>query len=176
MAVYQIGDLSTIPQAPADADVLAIEVGGVTYKVSKSVLASAILAQLGGDPVTVAHGGTGATNAEDARENLGVPSNQEMEDAIQQSTANIKIINHGTVNLGQVAPKTRGAVTVTFATPFTDTNYSVVATFAAGSQGFAYTIPQIQSKTKTTVSIGVWNNDANTTATVSALDWVAVGT
>lgn len=87
MAVYQIGDLSTIPQAPADADVLAIEVNGVTYKVSKSVLAAAILAQLGGDPVTVAHGGTGATTAAAARTNLSVPSTSEMEDAIQQSTA-----------------------------------------------------------------------------------------
>lgn len=83
----QINQLPTIPQAPANADVFAIEVGGVTYKVSKSVLASAILAQLGGDPVTVAHGGTGATTAAAARTNLSVPSTSEMEDAIQQSTA-----------------------------------------------------------------------------------------
>lgn len=45
----QINQLPIIPQAPADADVLAIEVNGVTYKVSKSVLTSAILASLSTD-------------------------------------------------------------------------------------------------------------------------------
>ena len=39
----QINQLPTIPQAPANADVFAIEVGGVTYKIPKSTLASAIL-------------------------------------------------------------------------------------------------------------------------------------
>jgi len=121
MAVYQIGDLSTIPQAPADADVLAIEAGGVTYKVSKSVLASAILAQLGGDPVTVAHGGTGAATAEGARTNLGVPSTSEMEDAIQQSTAgailaldiaydNISVPASGSTNVSYTVPMRDGYV------------------------------------------------------------------
>ena len=38
----QISDYSYIPQAPANADVLAIEANGITYKVSKSVLASSI--------------------------------------------------------------------------------------------------------------------------------------
>lgn len=38
----QINQLPTIPQAPANADVLAIEVNGVTYKVSKQELAEAI--------------------------------------------------------------------------------------------------------------------------------------
>ena len=47
----QINQLPVIPQAPSDADVLAIEVNGVTYKVSKSVLTSAILASLSTDSV-----------------------------------------------------------------------------------------------------------------------------
>lgn len=46
----QINQLPTIPQAPANADVLAIEVGGVTYKVSKSALASAILGTIDSAP------------------------------------------------------------------------------------------------------------------------------
>lgn len=109
MAVYQIGDLSTIPQAPADADVLAIEVNGVTYKVSKSVLAAAILAQLGGDPVTVAHGGTGATTAAAARTNLSVPSTSEMEDAIQQSTAR-EIVTGSNIQSSVSIPNGEGTV------------------------------------------------------------------
>ena len=42
----QISQLTNIPQAPANADVLAIEVNGVTYKVSKQTLASAIAANI----------------------------------------------------------------------------------------------------------------------------------
>jgi hypothetical protein len=44
MPIFQINQLPTIPQAPADADVLAIEVNGITYKVSKQALADAIAA------------------------------------------------------------------------------------------------------------------------------------
>jgi len=46
MSIYQINQLPTIPQAPADADVLAIEVNGITYKVSKQALAAAIAANI----------------------------------------------------------------------------------------------------------------------------------
>lgn len=46
----QINQLPTIPQAPANADVLAIEVGGVTYKIPKSTLASAILGTIDSAP------------------------------------------------------------------------------------------------------------------------------
>lgn len=42
----QINQLPTIPQAPANADVLAIEVNGITYKVSKQALAAAIAANI----------------------------------------------------------------------------------------------------------------------------------
>lgn len=42
----QINQLPTIPQAPADSDVLAIEVNGITYKVSKQALAAAIAANI----------------------------------------------------------------------------------------------------------------------------------
>lgn len=42
----QIHQYPAIPQAPADADVLAIEVNGITYKVSKAVLAAAIAANI----------------------------------------------------------------------------------------------------------------------------------
>ena len=46
MPIFQINQLPTIPQAPADADVLAIEVNGITYKVSKQALAAAIAANI----------------------------------------------------------------------------------------------------------------------------------
>ena len=83
----QIHEYPSIPQAPADADVLAIEVNGITYKVSKAVLAAAIIDKLGGDPVTVAHGGTGASTAANARTNLSVYSKAETDAAIAQATA-----------------------------------------------------------------------------------------
>lgn len=69
----QINQLPTIPQAPADADVMAIEVNGVTYKVNKQALASAILGQIGASDnvVDVDHGGTGATTAPAALTNIG---------------------------------------------------------------------------------------------------------
>lgn len=74
----QINELPTIPQAPVNADVMAIEVNGITYKVSKQTLASAILGQIGASDnvVDVSHGGTGATTASAARTALGVtPAN-----------------------------------------------------------------------------------------------------
>lgn len=71
----QINELPTIPQAPADADVMAIEVNGITFKVSQSALAAAIISKIG-DPVGITHGGTGAANAATARTNLGItPAN-----------------------------------------------------------------------------------------------------
>lgn len=88
----QIHQYPAIPNAPADADVLAIEVNGITYKVSKAVLADAIIAKLGGDPVTIAHGGTGSSTAANARTNLSVYSKSETDSAIVQSTAGSKTI------------------------------------------------------------------------------------
>ena len=58
----------------SDSDVLAMEISGVTYKVTGATLKAAVLAKLGGDPVTVAHGGTGATDAGTAKVNLGLQS------------------------------------------------------------------------------------------------------
>lgn len=61
----------------ADSDVLAIEVNNVTYKVTGETLKNAVLAKLGAsptDPVTVAHGGTGATDVGGAKVNLGLQS------------------------------------------------------------------------------------------------------
>ena len=44
---------------PASGDEIPIERGTTTYKIDYDALAEAIIAKLGGDPVTVVHGGTG---------------------------------------------------------------------------------------------------------------------
>lgn len=72
MAKKQIHELSALPSAPATGNVLAIDTGTVTYKIDYNALANAIISKLGGDPVTVGHGGTGAITAADARTNLGI--------------------------------------------------------------------------------------------------------
>lgn len=63
-----------ISQLPASSsfsgsDVIAIEINGVTYKLTGSTLATA-LRTIGG-ALPVANGGTGATSAADAAQNLG---------------------------------------------------------------------------------------------------------
>ena len=68
----RINDQTTLPNAPASGDVFAVESGGTTYKIDYNALATAIIGKLGGDPATVAHGGTGATSAGNARKNLGI--------------------------------------------------------------------------------------------------------
>lgn len=71
MQTMQINQLPTIPQAPANADVLAIEVNGVTYKVSKQALGQAIASNITPAAIgavatsaiiDIPHGGTGASN------------------------------------------------------------------------------------------------------------------
>lgn len=77
----QINQLPTIPQAPANADVLAIEVNGITYKVSKQALAEAIAANItpanigavaNTDIIPIQHGGTGGTTSQNAKANLNL--------------------------------------------------------------------------------------------------------
>lgn len=78
----QISELTTIPQAPADADVMAIEVNGVTYKVSKQALAAASIYN-GLDKTTSGF-------ALDARQGKALKDSQ-------------TIIGNGAFNLGSIA-------------------------------------------------------------------------
>ena len=57
MQSVQIHQFPAIPQAPADDDVLAIEVNGITYKVSKAVLAAAIANSLYANNLTTTQAG-----------------------------------------------------------------------------------------------------------------------
>lgn len=59
---------------PTTGDELAIERGTKVYKIDYDALATAIINELGGNPVTIPHGGTGAATALGARGNLGVPA------------------------------------------------------------------------------------------------------
>ena len=56
-----IDGLPVLPTSPATGDELPIERGTDTYKVDYNALATAIISKLGGDPVAVAHGGSGLT-------------------------------------------------------------------------------------------------------------------
>lgn len=58
--------------SPASGDEIPIERGTTTYKIDYDALASAIIAKLGGDPVTLQHGGTGANTVAGAMANLGM--------------------------------------------------------------------------------------------------------
>ena len=66
-----IDGLPALPTSPTTGDELPIERGTDTYKIDYNALASAIISKLGGDPVAIAHGGTGATTSENALINLG---------------------------------------------------------------------------------------------------------
>ena len=72
MANKQIHELSALPSTPATGNVLAIDTGTTTYKIDYNTLATAIINKLGGDPVTVAHGGTGANSISAAMNSLAV--------------------------------------------------------------------------------------------------------
>lgn len=67
-----INDLPTIPSTITTGDEIPVERGTSTYKIDYDALATAIISKLGGNPVTVAHGGTGATTLATAQSNLGV--------------------------------------------------------------------------------------------------------
>ena len=81
----QIHELNALSRAPQTGDVLAIDTGTDTAKIDYNALATAIINKLGGDPVTIAHGGTGAATADGARTNLDVYSKGETDAAIAQS-------------------------------------------------------------------------------------------
>lgn len=67
-----------------------------TKKITINQLAAAVKTLMGmGDPVTVDHGGTGASTAADARTNLSVYSKEEADSAIQQSTAKYSVVSLG---------------------------------------------------------------------------------
>lgn len=68
----QIHELEALGRAPATGDKLVIDTGDVTAKIDYDALANAIISKLGGDPVTIAHGGTGATSVAAARNALGL--------------------------------------------------------------------------------------------------------
>ena len=68
----QIHELEALGRVPATGDKLVIDTGDVTAKIDYDALATAIISKLGGDPVTIAHGGTGATSAAAARNALGL--------------------------------------------------------------------------------------------------------
>lgn len=77
--------------SPQSGDELPIERGQTVYKIDYNALATAIINKLGGDPVTVAHGGFGGTTVAQARTNLSVYSKAETNSAISQSTATLNL-------------------------------------------------------------------------------------
>ncbi len=66
MADIQIHDLSALPGTITTGNVFAVDTGDATYKIDYDALATAIISKLGGDPVTIAHGGTGTTGTSSA--------------------------------------------------------------------------------------------------------------
>lgn len=85
----QINQLPVIPQAPANDDVLAIEVNGITYKVSKSALASAILGTIDTTPT---------------QSSTRLVQSGGVYNAIQQSTASVPGKSLGSVAVAATIP------------------------------------------------------------------------
>lgn len=86
--VNTINDLPALGRTPTSGDKLALQPqGDNTKSIDYDALATAIINKLGGDPVTVEHGGFGGTTVAQARTNLSVYSKAETDSAIQQSTA-----------------------------------------------------------------------------------------
>lgn len=69
--VNTINDLPALGRTPTSGDKLALQPqGDNTKSIDYDALATAIINKLGGDPVTIAHGGTGGATAAAARTNL----------------------------------------------------------------------------------------------------------
>lgn len=68
----RIKDLEALAGNPATGQKFAIDTADGTFQIDYNALATAIIGKLGGDPVTIAHGGTGATSAAAARNALGL--------------------------------------------------------------------------------------------------------
>lgn len=68
----RIKDLEALAGTPTTGQKLAIDTENGTFQIDYDALANAIISKLGGDPVTIAHGGTGATSAAAARNALGL--------------------------------------------------------------------------------------------------------
>ena len=107
----QINQLPTSPQAPADADVLAIEVSGVTYKVSKQALAAAIAANI--TPATI-----GALASANVYNGLDKSTSGFALDARQGKALNDTLtrVGNGAFNLGSIAAGTSKELKVTQST------------------------------------------------------------
>jgi hypothetical protein len=70
--VNTINDLPALGRTPTSGDKLALQPqGDNTKSIDYDALATAIINKLGGDPVTIVHGGTGATTEYNARNNIG---------------------------------------------------------------------------------------------------------
>jgi hypothetical protein len=73
--VNTINDLPALGRTPTSGDKLALQPqGDNTKSIDYDALATAIINKLGGNPVTVEHGGFGGTTVEQARTNLEVPA------------------------------------------------------------------------------------------------------
>lgn len=115
--VNTINDLPALGRTPTSGDKLALQPqGDNTKSIDYDALATAIINKLGGDPVTIAHGGTGGATAAAARTNLSVYSKAETNSAISQSTAYTvnTTENFDGVAIGASGFVTSGATLITF--------------------------------------------------------------
>ena len=140
-------------------------------------------------PLTIANGGTGATNAADARTNLNVPSTSEMNTAIAQSTAfnssgggYCKLTDGTMIQWGRVsgiAFDNASSVSGTISLPYaynTQNSYQVICTpVNTGDSRYAFRVAASPSGVDTinwTLYSGT--NDA-ITVNSRQFSWIAIG-
>lgn len=160
----QIHQYPSIPQAPADADVLAIEVNGITYKVSKAVLAAAIAANI--SPADI-----GAYSKTQTYAKTETYSKTETDNAIAQSTAYTPItLTAGsgvTISLqdcylyGKLL-----LVSMTWSTASSISSYSNIALFDYAAK-MSWSAPLITAGTVVVANNGLYADKGNRTIRAS---------
>lgn len=152
--------LTALASAPASGDLFPVSRGGDGYKIDYDALATAIISKLGGDPVTVAHGGTGATGAAAARSNLEAAGTMYLDTAswaaiyAQVSTLNV---HESTIFMAANSPAVSsllsgGTFTSTLKgiiTKSESSNYDIIAGGGAGGGFGAWRISGLASGSST---------------------------
>lgn len=174
MRIYSLSDAPT----PLGGYMAIDDANDGTKKVAFNTLADNVVAALGGDPVTVAHGGTGAATAAAARANLGVGSiSTPAEGATFDSLTtpgfywiNLASVTGGPESVGYGVLAVYGAGVIMQQFTLQSTNYSGVlrsyTRFYANSQWYSWMTVAAPTVSGTVTGNLAGNGNASVTITV----------
>lgn len=84
-------------------------------------------------------------------------------------------IEKGKVTLSAIGATAFNTQTVTFSTPFANTNYVVEATIASTTSNFANCTTLSYGKTTNSCNVGVYNTGSGSVPSGLVVDWIAIG-